>query len=485
MTEQSALTEFAQTRSPQAFAGIVQSYVDLVYSTARRITRDSHLAEDVTQAVFIVLARRAKTIDPRYLAGWLVNTARLASRDALRAVNRRRKHETGAAAMRSEIQTGDETTADQITPLLDESLARLSEADRSAIVIRFLQGRSFSDVGQMLGITDEAARKRVDRAVEKLRGHLFRQGITATTGGLAINLAAHQAGTAPAVIASQTVATSLSGSAAGAAASMAKGVSVTMSMAKAQMVLMAILLVAALVGGGVVVTIAADHSTTAPASQPAPVVQKTPTTPPGDQIQVNDRLLIKVKDLRGLNMVTTLRSRVDSSGRISVPYLGQLAVEGKLPVEVQAAIAKAFLDDHILPKPEVHVDFDEHGDQISITSGPFQIGDHLLLHVQDLERMGIDTVQLQVVTANGTIKPPLLKEMKVEGLTEFEVQTAVAKGYRVARVLAEPQVEIERISRKEADEPKTLREFLDPAGIVLDPVFIEKQRRAIERLHAK
>ena len=88
MTDSQALADFAQSRSSEAFTVLVQRYVDLVYSTARRMARDAHLAEDITQAVFIVLARRAHSINPKYLAGWLVNTSRLAAREAIRTRKR-------------------------------------------------------------------------------------------------------------------------------------------------------------------------------------------------------------------------------------------------------------------------------------------------------------------------------------------------------------------------------------------------------------
>ena len=254
MTDEQALADFAKTRSAEAFTALVQRYVDLVHSTAVRVARDAHLAEDVTQAVFIVLARRANSINPKYLAGWLVNTARLASRDALRSRNRQQKREAEAAQMRREIQSSEEPTAQQITLLLDDALARLSEAERSSVVMRFLQGRSFADVGQALGISDEAARKRVERAIEKLRSVLCKQGVAPSIGGLAITLAAHQASPAPASLAIQAAGVISSHSAG--AASVAKGVVWTMSIAKAQVAIVTILVSLAVVGGGVTVIVA-------------------------------------------------------------------------------------------------------------------------------------------------------------------------------------------------------------------------------------
>src|SRR5262249_5905791 len=141
------LTEFARTQSEEAFAGIVRQYVDLVYSTARRMVGDAHLAEDVTQAAFMVLARKAGSVTPGTLAGWLVNTTRLTAKQAIRSKLCREKHETKAAGMRNELNaSADEPTASELSPLLDDALSRLSDADRAAVVLRFFQGLSFVEV---------------------------------------------------------------------------------------------------------------------------------------------------------------------------------------------------------------------------------------------------------------------------------------------------------------------------------------------------
>jgi RNA polymerase sigma factor (sigma-70 family) len=451
MTDEQALADFAKTRSAQAFTLLVQRYVDLVHSTAARMARDAHLAEDVTQAVFIVLARRAYSINPKYLAGWLVNTARLASRDALRSRSRQQKHEAEAAHMRSEIQSGEEPTAEQVTPLLDDALARLSEVDRSSVVMRFLQGRSFSDVGQALGISDEAARKRVERSIEKLRSYLYKHGITPSIGGLAVTLAAHQAKPAPALTTSQAVAV-ISSHSARAAASIAKGVVWTMSIAKAQVVTVAILVSLAVVGGGVTTIVVANRSATSgPIAATQPSLQPTFTD---DKIQPNDRLRIKIANLVGEGLTTTLRSRVDPSGRISLPLVGQVEVGDNVPAEAETAIIKAYRNANLIAHAKVSVEFDEKGAQISIQSGPFQIGDHALLHVENLVGNGVETTKLCVVDANGAIKAPMVGSVKVQGLTEFETEKAIDDTYRSANLLQSAQASVERISAKEAVETK-------------------------------
>ena len=447
MTDEQALADFTKTRSAEAFTALVQRYVDLVHSTAVRVTRDAHLAEDVTQAVFIVLARRAHSINPKYLAGWLVNTARLAARDAFRSRNRQQKREAEAAQMRSEIASDEEPTAQQITPLLDDALARLSEADRSSVVMRFLQGRSFADVGQALGISDEAARKRVGRAIEKLRSALCKQGVAQSIGGLTVSLAAHQASPAPASLAIQ-VAGVISSHSTG-AASIAKGVVWTMSIAKAQVAVVAILVSLAVIGGGVTAIVASESpqargtAATLPTSQPVVL---------GEKIEPNDRLRITISNLVAEGKSTTLRARVDPSGQISLPLVGQIHVGGDVPSEAEAAISKAYYDANLIQNAQVSVEFDERGSQISILSGPFQIGDHLLLNVVGVAGIGVQTTKLCVVDAHGDIDAPLARNVKVQGLTEFGAEKAMSDAYHSANLIQAAQVSVERISAKEAAE---------------------------------
>jgi RNA polymerase sigma factor (sigma-70 family) len=450
MTDEQALADFAKTRSAEAFTALVHRYVDLVHSTAVRVARDAHLAEDATQAVFIVLARRAQSINPKYLAGWLVNTARLAARDALRSRNRQQKREAEAAQMRSEITSSEEPTAQQITPLLDDALARLSDADRSSVVMRFLQGRSFSDVGQALGISDEAARKRVERAIEKLRSILCKQGVAPSVGGLSIMLAAHQATPAPALLSSQAAGV-ISSHSAGAATSIAKGVVWTMSIAKAQVAIVTILVSLAVVGGGVTVIVAEQHPV---ASAPPATVPTSQPEPTDDKIRPNERLRITISDLASQGENATMRPRVDPSGRISLPLVGQIRVGGDVPSGAEAAISTAYHDANLITHAQVSVEFYERGSKISILSGPFQIGDHALLDVESLEGMGVKPTKLCVVDANGAINVPVVGNVKVVGLTEFETEKAIADAYRSAQLITAAEVRVERISAKEAAETK-------------------------------
>ena len=191
MHDTDALRSYSQTHSPQAFASIVRTHIDLVYTAARRQTRDPHLADDITQAVFIVLSRKAKTIsDPAHLPGWLIRTTRYAAYNANRIRNRRRRHETRAAAMKPIIapanDTGNDTADDRsdltdLLPALDEHLARLGDADRTAIVLRYFQNKPARDIAAALNVSEEAAQKRLTRALEKLRKLFARRRLVTST----------------------------------------------------------------------------------------------------------------------------------------------------------------------------------------------------------------------------------------------------------------------------------------------------------------
>src|SRR6202142_2586673 len=169
MTDDMALVrEYAQSNSEQAFATLVSRHVNLVYSVALRQVRDPHLAEEITQGVFIILARKAKSLSPKtILSGWLCRTARNVSGRALRTERRRQIHEQ-EAQMQSTLNEPDSDAWQQIAPLLDEALNCLGTKEHDAVVLRFFDGKELKHVGAAMGTGEDAARKRVNRGVEKL-----------------------------------------------------------------------------------------------------------------------------------------------------------------------------------------------------------------------------------------------------------------------------------------------------------------------------
>ncbi len=212
-TDQELLREFAQTRSEETFAEMVRRYVNLVYSTAlRRTGGDAYLAQDVAQIVFADLARKASSLCRREsLSGWLYTSAHFASAKVVRTEVRRREREE--RFMREPAnESAPEADWAQLRPVLDEAMHELKDADREAILLRYFENRPFTEVGARLGLNENTARMRVERALDKLRGLLCKRGIE-TTASLASLVSAHAVQVAPAHLAATLTAASMTAAA--------------------------------------------------------------------------------------------------------------------------------------------------------------------------------------------------------------------------------------------------------------------------------
>lgn len=175
MDEWQLLRQYVEQNSQAAFASLLERYINLVYSTCLRELRDPTLAEDVTQAVFLILARKAGKIRRgTILSNWLYQTARFAARNARQQEARRQNYEQQAAGemmrdMMHEMAPDKGVGWQELEPLLHEALDSLSTRERQVVLLRFFEGKSLRETGEALNISEEGARKRVGRAIEKMR----------------------------------------------------------------------------------------------------------------------------------------------------------------------------------------------------------------------------------------------------------------------------------------------------------------------------
>ncbi|HLP02696.1 MAG TPA: sigma-70 family RNA polymerase sigma factor, partial [Opitutaceae bacterium] len=212
-TDDELLCDYSRTGSQAAFAELVQRHVDFVYATALRVLNgDHHLAEDVAQATFAEFARQAAKLAthpaPR---GWLHTTAYHLAVRAVRTERRRAAREEQVAAM-NENSTDSGPDWELLRPVLDETLQQLSESDRESILLRFGGNKRFAELGALLGVGENTARMRVERALDRLRALLARRGITSSVAALAVVLEQEAAAAAaPAGLAARIVAAAGSG----------------------------------------------------------------------------------------------------------------------------------------------------------------------------------------------------------------------------------------------------------------------------------
>jgi RNA polymerase sigma factor (sigma-70 family) len=200
MTEsQQLLAQYVETGSEAAFRDLVMRYVDLVYSAAvRLVDGDTHLAQDVTQTVFADLARMARSLSREVMiGGWLHRHACFVAGKTLRSERRRRARERQAVEMNA-IEDHSAANLALIAPILDEAIDQLGPEDRAAIVLRFFEQGDFRAVGEALGSNEDAARKRVERALDKLHGLLTRRGVVLSATALGATLATQAVTAAPA-----------------------------------------------------------------------------------------------------------------------------------------------------------------------------------------------------------------------------------------------------------------------------------------------
>jgi RNA polymerase sigma factor (sigma-70 family) len=199
MTDIDLLREYVTKRSEEAFSSLVRRHLNLVYSAALRQVRSPQLAEEVAQSVFTDLSRTAARLRPgTVLPAWLYLVTRRTAVDVIRGESRRHERERIAAEMTDMNSTPSEWT--EIEPLLDEAMEALQEKDREALLLRYFANQSLRDVGAALGTSENAAQKRVGRAVEAMRAFFHRRGVTVGASGLVLLLSSRAVSAAPSTL---------------------------------------------------------------------------------------------------------------------------------------------------------------------------------------------------------------------------------------------------------------------------------------------
>jgi RNA polymerase sigma factor (sigma-70 family) len=213
---QRLIKRYVDDGSEAAFRELVRTYIDLVYSTAiRLVAGDAYLAEDLAQMVFVQLARKARGLPADVmLGGWLHRVTCNMAAKALRSERRRRSREKEVMEM-NRVQDHTLGNLAQVRPLLDEAIDKLGTEDRMAIIMRFFEQRDFRSVGDALGTNEDAAQKRVTRALDKLQAFFKSRGVTMSAAALGTALAAEAVSTAPSALAASVAATATVGAVSG------------------------------------------------------------------------------------------------------------------------------------------------------------------------------------------------------------------------------------------------------------------------------
>jgi RNA polymerase sigma factor (sigma-70 family) len=249
-TDQQLLRNYAGSHSEPAFAELVRRHIDLVYSAARRMVCDAHLAEDVTQGVFVALAQNARQLTQHpVLSGWLHRTTQNLAANAVRTNVRRQTREQEAVVMNELLSAEPDANWEHIAPHLDAALGELNEPDRDALLLRYFERKSAREMAQSLGISDEAAQKRVNRAVERLREFFTKRGVTVGASGLVGVITANAVQAAPVGLA-LTVSTATALTATTLATTVTVATTTTIAMTMLQKTIIGATLVAA-VGTGI------------------------------------------------------------------------------------------------------------------------------------------------------------------------------------------------------------------------------------------
>jgi uncharacterized protein (TIGR03435 family) len=236
------LRQYADNQSESAFASLVSRHMNLVYSAALRKTGNPHVAEEITQVVFVILAQKAERIPTKtVLAGWLYQTARLTASSFLKLEARRARREQETYMQNELGATAPDETWKQLAPLLEDAMGYLGERERAAVVGRYYAGQSLAELAMASGITENAAKKRIHRALEKLHRYFAKRGVASTAATIAGAISVNSVQAAPAALANAVTAVALGkgATASGSTLTLIKGALKLMAWTKAKTAIVA------------------------------------------------------------------------------------------------------------------------------------------------------------------------------------------------------------------------------------------------------
>jgi RNA polymerase sigma factor (sigma-70 family) len=327
LDDSALLRQYAEQNSEEAFAALVTRHIDRVYSVALRHTGNPHQAEEITQAVFVILARKSNRLSKHViLEGWLYETARLTAITFIRSEIRRARREQ-EAYMQNILNENEADVWPQIAPLLDSGLAGLNETDRQAVVLRFFYGKSMKEIGTALGGNEDMARMRINRALEKLRKFFTKRGIASTTAILTAAISANSVQAAPMVLAKSVTAVAI---VKGSIASVS-----TLTLVKETMRTMTSLKLRFAIGVGLAMILAAGTATTLVAQHESQPNAAIPYKVVDDAFQFADsfdqtKLVVRVlissknKALHPADISLTIQSAVEGPVTVQLGTNGQL-----------------------------------------------------------------------------------------------------------------------------------------------------------------